>query len=85
MSQSSLSFSIPNPKRYGFRLGSVTLRRGPSDSSTTINIATPGLLASTSRGAVPHLSRDHVRMTDAIRWANVPFETLYVYYCPCLL
>lgn len=75
MSPSSLSFSIANPVRYGPRLGSITLRRG-ADTESNVTIATPGLLASTSRGAVPHLSRDHVRITDALRWVNVPFETL---------
>ncbi|KJA20345.1 hypothetical protein HYPSUDRAFT_142342 [Hypholoma sublateritium FD-334 SS-4] len=74
MSQSSLSFALPSPVRYGPRLGTITLRRG-ADTASSIIIATPGLLASTSRGAVPHLSRDHVRITDALRWVNVPFET----------
>ncbi|KAL6309181.1 tRNA-guanine(15) transglycosylase-like protein [Sparassis latifolia] len=36
---------------------------------------TPGLIAATSRGVVPHLSRDHVKSTAAIRWVHIPFET----------
>ncbi|KAF8162653.1 tRNA-guanine(15) transglycosylase-like protein, partial [Crassisporium funariophilum] len=40
-----------------------------------IHIQTPNLLTATSRGVVPHLSRDHHKLTNAIRWVNVPFET----------
>ncbi|KAF9473030.1 tRNA-guanine transglycosylase [Pholiota conissans] len=68
---STFSFSLQSPTRFGPRLGSVVLKRPSID----IEIATPGLLATTSRGAVPHLSRDHVRISDAIRWVNVSFET----------
>jgi hypothetical protein len=80
MSHSSFSFSLSSPSRYGPRLGNIVLKRpgaaNGSSAESTIEIATPGLLATTSRGAVPHLSRDHVRAADAIRWVNVPFETL---------
>ncbi len=75
MSQSSLSFSLQHPVRYGPRLGSITLKRN-ADMASNVTIATPGLFAGTSRGAVPHLSRDHVRITEALRWVNIPFESL---------
>ncbi|KAF8892347.1 tRNA-guanine(15) transglycosylase-like protein [Gymnopilus junonius] len=78
MSQSSaaatFSFSLQTPSRYGPRIGNILYRRtGPS--SEPIQIATPGILTATSRGVVPHLSRDNHRATNAIRWVNVPFET----------
>ncbi|CAA7271251.1 unnamed protein product [Cyclocybe aegerita] len=76
----SLSFSLATPKRYGPRLGNIIFRRpGLSSSSepsqAQLEIKTPGIFATTSRGVVPHLSRDHQRRTGAIRWVNVPFET----------
>ncbi|KAF9236047.1 tRNA-guanine(15) transglycosylase-like protein [Melanogaster broomeanus] len=36
---------------------------------------TPNILVGTSRGVVPHLSRDHCNSSDAIKWINVPFES----------
>ncbi|KAJ3496394.1 hypothetical protein NLJ89_g10491 [Agrocybe chaxingu] len=76
----SFSFSLATPKRYGPRLGNIIFRRpGLSSSSepsqAQLEIKTPGILATTSRGVIPHLSRDHQRRTGAIRWVNVPFET----------
>lgn len=59
---------------FGPRLGEVSIAR--SDGSTPLAVKTPGLIAATSRGVVPHLSRDHVRITKAIRWVHVPFESL---------
>ncbi|KAI0928194.1 hypothetical protein AcW2_004283 [Taiwanofungus camphoratus] len=58
---------------FGPRLGEVSIAR--SDGSTPLAVKTPGLIAATSRGVVPHLSRDHVRITKAIRWVHVPFES----------
>lgn len=60
--------------KFAPRLGTVSLRR--QDGSEVEDIATPGLITTTSRGIVPHLSRDHVEGTDAIRWAQIHFETL---------
>ena len=77
-----LSFSLtsPNPTRYGPRIGNIILKRSrdlPDDSSQGhLQIPTPNLLTTTSRGVVPHISRDHYKITDAIIWVNVPFETL---------
>ncbi|KAJ7594090.1 tRNA-guanine(15) transglycosylase-like protein [Mycena floridula] len=53
-------------ERFGPRIGSFALGNSTLDS--------PGIIASTSRGVVPHLSRDHYE-TKAIRWVNLPFET----------
>ncbi|KAF5317979.1 hypothetical protein D9619_012079 [Psilocybe cf. subviscida] len=84
MSHSTFKFELasPAPQRFGPRLGSVKFRRLPSDETTDVpsypaqrEILTPGLLATTSRGVIPHLSRDHARGSDAVRWVNVPFET----------
>ena len=79
-----LNFSLtsPSPTRYGPRIGNIILKRSsrdqPDDSSQNhlLQIPTPNLLTTTSRGVVPHISRDHYRLTDAILWVNVPFETL---------
>ena len=78
-----LNFSLtsPNPTRYGPRVGNVILKRSrdtniPDDGSDHLQISTPNLLTTTSRGVVPHISRDHYKLTDAIIWVNVPFETL---------
>ena len=78
-----LNFSLtsPNPTRYGPRIGNIILKRSrdlPEDSSQNhvLQIPTPNLLTTTSRGVVPHISRDHYKLTDAILWVNVPFETL---------
>ena len=78
-----LNFSLtsPNPTRYGPRIGNIILKRSrdlPDDSSQNhvLQILTPNLLTTTSRGVVPHISRDHYKLTDAILWVNVPFETL---------
>ncbi|KAI5118130.1 hypothetical protein M0805_008037 [Coniferiporia weirii] len=54
------------------RLGKFTLKK---TSGNEIHIDTPGLITSTSRGTVPHLTRDHVENTGAIKWVHVPFET----------
>lgn len=56
------------------RRGRVTLIR----PGQTLEIHTPGIMAVTSRGVVPHLSGDHVATTDAIRWVHVPIESLHV-------
>lgn len=47
-------------------------------TDTTVRIAmdTPNILVGTTRGVVPHLSRDHTNGSDAIQWINVPFESL---------
>ena len=78
MAASILSFTIISPEvaQFGPRLGSISLLR--RDGSTIPEIHTPGLITSCSRGVVPHLSRGHVNSTTAIRWANIPFESLYV-------
>ncbi|KIL63704.1 hypothetical protein M378DRAFT_164128 [Amanita muscaria Koide BX008] len=57
--------------KFAPRIGKVLLQRlSPSDL-----IPTPNLLTSTSRGVIPHLSRDHHNKTDAVRWVNIPFES----------
>ena len=80
MRHPSLTFTLPPciPK-FGPRVGRVELARdGVSDASTStlITMDTPNTLVGTSRGVVPHFSRDHTDGSDAIRWLNVPFESL---------
>jgi hypothetical protein len=74
---STFSFQLSGPasiSRFGPRLGKAFLKR--NDGSPAIEMDTPGSLTTTSRGVIPHLSRDHHRLTKAIRWVSVPFETL---------
>ncbi|KAF9646442.1 tRNA-guanine transglycosylase [Thelephora ganbajun] len=73
-SASPLPSSSPSSSHFNPRLGCLTLQRDDATKST-IKIATPGLLTTASRGFIPHLSRDHVNSTAAIRWVNIPFET----------
>ncbi|KAF8653657.1 hypothetical protein AX16_003808 [Volvariella volvacea WC 439] len=65
------------PTRFGPRLGAFTLTRhhGHPNTNATINIQTPGLITTTSRGVVPHLSRDHYDTTKALGWVHIPFES----------
>ncbi|KIJ63113.1 hypothetical protein HYDPIDRAFT_182431 [Hydnomerulius pinastri MD-312] len=75
-----LSSTLP---QLGPRLGKLVLTRPtrkldetPSSSDTTVlEMETPNILVGTSRGIVPHLSRDHCNSSDAIKWINVPFES----------
>ncbi|TFY53911.1 hypothetical protein EVG20_g9919, partial [Dentipellis fragilis] len=77
--QTSFRFELlqadPNAQNFGPRLGRVTVQRTESDGPTTLDVLTPGLIASTSRGLVPHMSCDSVDQTTAIRWSHVPFES----------
>ncbi|KAG2751119.1 hypothetical protein P692DRAFT_201710001 [Suillus brevipes Sb2] len=63
-------------KQFGPRIGRLCLTR-PSDtpSNHIINIRTPNFLIGTSRGVIPHFSRDHVHSANGISWINVPFES----------
>ncbi|KAL5520596.1 hypothetical protein ACEPAF_2597 [Sanghuangporus sanghuang] len=56
----------------GPRLGRLTVKK-PGGSK--IKIDTPGIITSTSRGVVPHLTRDHVQRAESIRWVYMAFET----------
>lgn len=84
MSHSTFKFeSSLAPQSFGPRLGSLKFRRVPSNETTNVpsypaerEILTPGLLTTTSRGVIPHLSRDHAGGSNAVRWVNIPFETL---------
>ncbi|KAH9034992.1 tRNA-guanine(15) transglycosylase-like protein [Lactarius pseudohatsudake] len=70
----SLRFHVQQPlSSFSPRLGSLSVHR--ASENTTISVSTPGLITSTSRGVVPHLSSDHTRVSDAIRWVHVPFES----------
>lgn len=74
---STLSFELSsaNSPQFGPRLGRATLRRHGEQAE--ISIDTPALISSTSRGVVPHLTRDHYTAAgDALSWVHVPFESL---------
>lgn len=70
----SLSPQVLRASSFGPRLGSVSILR--EDDGPPLELKTPGLIATTSRGIVPHLSRDHVNLTESIRWVQLPFESL---------
>ncbi|KAG8960721.1 hypothetical protein FRC00_014313 [Tulasnella sp. 408] len=53
--------SAQNP--FAARTGTLSI---PRQESSSVEVATPNFLTLTSRGNVPHLSRDHVKKTDAI-------------------
>ena len=80
----TLSFrlkSLPSSK-FSPRLGQLCLTR-PDDGALVnhainIELLTPGLMISTNRGVIQHLSRDNVKRTPCIKWVHVPFESLYV-------
>lgn len=63
--------------QFAPRLGTLSFKR--RDGSSIPDIPTPGLITKTSRGVVPHLSRDHIELTTPIQWTQVHFETLYVF------
>ena len=60
--------------KFGPRMGTVRIDR--KHGTPLIQTDTPALFTATSRGIVPHLSRDHVHLTGAIRHIQVPFESL---------
>ncbi|KAG9023266.1 hypothetical protein FS837_005887 [Tulasnella sp. UAMH 9824] len=57
---------------FAARTGTLSI---PRQESSQVEVSTPNFLTLTSRGNVPHLSRDHVKKTDAIGWVHVPFES----------
>ncbi|KAG2140649.1 hypothetical protein DEU56DRAFT_797943 [Suillus clintonianus] len=71
-----LTFTLDQAIQFGPRVGRLCLTR-PSDSpyNHVIDTPTPNFLIGTSRGAVPHFSRDHVHSAHGISWINVPFES----------
>ncbi|KAI0701867.1 tRNA-guanine(15) transglycosylase-like protein [Cytidiella melzeri] len=73
---STLSFTVQGPdptSQFAPRLGRLVLKR--HDESQVLDILTPALITTTSRGIVPHLSRNHVEITAPIGWTQVHFET----------
>jgi queuine tRNA-ribosyltransferase len=70
--KTSMSFRPSSAKIFSPRVGKIVLNR-PTGS---LQFLTPGLLTSTSRGIVPHLSGDHIKSTPEIRWLSVHFESL---------
>ncbi|KAG6856085.1 hypothetical protein H0H87_007525 [Tephrocybe sp. NHM501043] len=74
MARPGLRFSLDEAAipPFGPRRGTLVLER---PSGHTITLQTPALLTGTSRGVVPHLSRDHTRANAAIGLLHVPFES----------
>ncbi|KAF5319104.1 hypothetical protein D9611_014110 [Ephemerocybe angulata] len=74
---SPISFTInhtaPKATRFAPRLGKLTFQR---QKGQRLDLQTPGMLAMTSRGVVPHLSRDYYAQCErTLRWTNVVFES----------
>ncbi|KAG2060076.1 hypothetical protein BDR06DRAFT_927447 [Suillus hirtellus] len=71
-----LTFILDQGKQFGPRVGRLCLTR-PSNtpSNHLIDIPTPNFLIGTSRGVIPHFSRDHVHSANGISWINVSFES----------
>ncbi|KAF8714585.1 Queuine tRNA-ribosyltransferase, partial [Rhizoctonia solani] len=53
------------------RTGTFTLHR---DDGGSVTINTPGLMAPSSRGVVPHLSQDQLARVPNLAWIHTPFE-----------
>ncbi|KAG1771948.1 tRNA-guanine(15) transglycosylase-like protein [Suillus placidus] len=70
------TFILDQGKQFGPRVGRLCLTR-PSNClpNHVIDIRTPNFLIGTSRGVVPHFSRDHVHSANGISWINVSFES----------
>ena len=69
-----VNFRLHKPsKGFGPRLGLFCLE--PTATRAEIKVETPGITVCTSRGVVPHLSRDHVRISQAIKLIDLPFES----------
>lgn len=64
----------PAPDKFAPRTGILTIER--ADSGGAYQTETPALLTATSRGIVPHLSRDHLYISQAIQHVQLPFESL---------
>ncbi|KAH7924918.1 hypothetical protein BV22DRAFT_1065892 [Leucogyrophana mollusca] len=85
------AFASSSRPKFGGRLGKIILKRqhpltedgsaegsDPPVKQTTehiIDLDTPNFLSTTSRGVVPHLSRDHCNSMSALRWVHIPFES----------
>lgn len=67
IAQASISKSLFSP-----RVGTLSLTR---NGDGNIDIDTPGVIVNTSRGVVPHLSREQYKQCSSVRWVHVPFET----------
>ncbi|KAI0791594.1 tRNA-guanine(15) transglycosylase-like protein [Irpex lacteus] len=73
---STLVFSLQDAEStstFTPRLGRLSLRR--DDGPPVQDILTPALITATSRGIVPHLSRDNVAITAPVAWTQLYFET----------
>ncbi|KAL0071158.1 hypothetical protein AAF712_001718 [Marasmius tenuissimus] len=68
----SLSFQVSSPRPssayFGPRLGRIAFQNGT-------DLVTPNLITPTSRGIVPHLSRDNLIRTSSVSWLHVPYES----------
>ncbi|KAF8523658.1 hypothetical protein JB92DRAFT_3094001 [Gautieria morchelliformis] len=78
----TLEFQLKSPSvwpKFSPRLGQLSVTRPghdtPENRGGKVELLTPGLMASTTRGVIPHLTRDNVRRTPCVKWVHVPFES----------
>ncbi|KAI0362742.1 hypothetical protein OH77DRAFT_1417024 [Trametes cingulata] len=62
-----------HPPKFGPRTGTLTIAR--DEGGTVQKTHTPAILTATSRGIVPHFSRDHLHLTRIIQHVQLPFES----------
>ena len=74
--RSTVAFSLrASVSKLRPRLGRLSVKK---PGSHELLLETPGMFVSTSRGTVPHLTRDHLEGTEASKMIHVPFESLSV-------
>lgn len=74
MSRKAIFSPASTSAKFAPRTGRFSIDR--EDGTSVIQTDTPALLTATSRGLIPHLSRDNARLTAAIRHVQLPFESL---------
>ena len=74
----SVSSSVSAGNAFGPRIGRLILARpagGAAGPAPQIEIPTPNLWITTSRGVVPHLTRDNVARSAALTGVHLTFES----------
>lgn len=76
----SLAFKLLDPSRPSLcpRAGTISLEPVQNVASGNLTVETPGFMTMTSRGAVPHLTWDHLDKTSVVTMIHAPFESLSV-------
>lgn len=72
-SLSTIKFEINQPvgSSTSARTGTLNVHR---DEGNILVLKTPGLMAPSSRGVIPHLSQDQLARVPDLGWIHAPFE-----------